>query len=344
MIDGMSGRALDTPATAAGDVDAALEVACDESGSEGENLVGGNTDVFAHAGVAVTVPEATACVTELRERIGSPATEYKANHLLRTKHRSALEWFLGPWGPIVGRAGVHLVDKRYFLLRTLAETLVPEIEDAGLRLYREGPTAFGPVRWRDFLEAVNAVLRLRLMPTADHPVDTFVQLVSAAEAPMGSSLAEVLDRLSRSRPRALAYRAELLQRPRPAPVLDPLIPAVLATLAGWSGESRAQGRDVRLVHDQTNTLTLERVAYVEALANRRAGDGATPRLVALTLVDSQDDPRVQLADFLAGAARRIASDELNEHGDPGLTALLRPYVGAASVWADSRSWAALSGT
>ncbi|WP_233223630.1 hypothetical protein [Amycolatopsis sp. BJA-103] len=27
-----------------------LEIACDESGSEGEKLIGGQTDVFAHAG------------------------------------------------------------------------------------------------------------------------------------------------------------------------------------------------------------------------------------------------------------------------------------------------------
>ncbi|MEU0052272.1 hypothetical protein [Streptomyces sp. NPDC006309] len=31
------------------------EVACDESGPDGENPVGGNTGVFAHAGVALPV-------------------------------------------------------------------------------------------------------------------------------------------------------------------------------------------------------------------------------------------------------------------------------------------------
>jgi hypothetical protein len=64
-------------------------------------------------------------------------------------------------------------------------------------------------------------------------------------------------------------------------------------------------------------------------------------LDGLELVDSRRDPRVQLADFLAGVARKIASDELNGHGDPALTALLRPYIGTASVWGDAASWARL---
>jgi len=65
------------------------------------------------------------------------------------------------------------------------------------------------------------------------------------------------------------------------------------------------------------------------------------RLQGLRLVDSRGDARVQLADFLAGIARVIASDELNERGDPHLTALLRPYVGASSVRGDDRSAALL---
>jgi hypothetical protein len=51
---------------------------------------------------------------------------------------------------------------------------------------------------------------------------------------------------------------------------------------------------------------------------------------------------VQVADFLAGIARKIASDELNGRGDPVLTALLRPYVDPDSVWGDARSGALLA--
>lgn len=95
-----------------------IEIACDESGAEGEKLANGETRLFTHAGVAVDMADAVDCVAELRVRIGSPARTYKANHLLREKHRRALEWFLGPDGPIRGRARVVLVDKERFLLGT----------------------------------------------------------------------------------------------------------------------------------------------------------------------------------------------------------------------------------
>jgi hypothetical protein len=49
-------------------------------------------------------------------------------------------------------------------------------------------------------------------------------------------------------------------------------------------------------------------------------------------VDSRTDPRVQVADLLAGVARKVASDELLGRHDPDLTALLQPYVDPASRW------------
>lgn len=48
-----------------------LEVACDESGSDGENLTGGNTDVFAHASVTLPVDRAEERVREIRRGAGS---------------------------------------------------------------------------------------------------------------------------------------------------------------------------------------------------------------------------------------------------------------------------------
>lgn len=116
-----------------------LEIACDESGSEGEKLIGGETDVFAHAGVRLSLDEAAACLAELRRRIRSPAVEYKANHLLRTKHRLVLEWFLGPRGPVHGRAHVYLVDKKRLLANQLRALAGPEIrpDDALLAAFND---------------------------------------------------------------------------------------------------------------------------------------------------------------------------------------------------------------
>lgn len=87
-----------------------LEVGCDESGSDGENLVAGNTAVFAHASVGLPVDTAGAYVKEIRDRIRSPAQEYKAFQLLREKHRPVLEWLLSPEGPVYGAAHMHLTE------------------------------------------------------------------------------------------------------------------------------------------------------------------------------------------------------------------------------------------
>src|SRR5215211_8630617 len=141
-----------------------VEIACDESGSEGENLVGGNTDVFAHASVRLDTESATNCVQEIRSRIRSPATEYKANHLLREKHRSVLRWLLGPLGPLHGNAHVYLIDKAFFVVGKVIDLLVEDAtRPAGIGLhsdqraramavilYRECRRAFGPERWDAF--------------------------------------------------------------------------------------------------------------------------------------------------------------------------------------------------
>lgn len=178
------------------------EIACDESGYEGDRLVGGVTDVFAHAGVDLTVAAAAACVTELRRRIRSPALEYKANHLLRSKHRSTLLWLFGPSGPVLGHAHVHVVDKAGF------------------------------------------------------------------------------------------------------PGTDLLVPALREAVRVW-------GAGVTIVHDRQNALTPARLAQV----------GCPVRFVA-----SGDDPRVQVADFLAGVATRVASEARAGRADPELAELLAPYL------------------
>jgi hypothetical protein len=253
-----------------------MEIACDESGSEGDNLVGGVTDVFAHASVRLSIESAAECVQEIRDRIRSPALEYKANHLLREKHRPVLVWLLSPAGPIDGHARVHLTEKSYFLLGKILG-LLDATEDQARVIYREAPHRFGPDRWAALLQSFNTTMRAK-----------------NRELPAG-------------------------------PGLDLLVPAIIRAVDHWG----AGGRPVSVVHDQQNLLTDERIA--------RLKDILAGRLAGLRLVDSRSDARVQIADFLAGVARKIASEELNGRGDPELTALLKPFVDPLSVWGDDRS-------
>ncbi|MBE1493670.1 hypothetical protein H4696_000770 [Amycolatopsis lexingtonensis] len=307
-----------------------VEIACDESGSEGENLLGGETDVFAHAGVRLTPEAAAACVREIRVRIGSLAEEYKANHLLRAKHRPVLEWLLDPGGPLAGRGHVHLTDKTLFAVRAAVELLAgPDAGELARTLYRAGPAAFGAARWEYFLTAFTSVLRLNPRRGLTTSPERFFALVDDLAATPGEA-GEIVARFRGGRDRVAAYRARLASEPGLVPVLDPLVPAVIHTVRHWS----ADGTPVALVHDEQLALTPERVLQLKATLGHR--------LAGVRFVDSRADARVQIADFLAGVARRIASDELNGRGDARLTGLLKSFVDSESVW-DGLGSRAISG-
>ncbi|MER6561250.1 hypothetical protein ABT300_26655 [Streptomyces sp. NPDC001027] len=319
--------------TVAADAAGIREIACDESGSDGENLTGGNTDVFAHASVLLSAESAAGHVLEIRDRIRSPAEEYKANHLLREKHRAVLEWLLSPSGPLHGRAHVHLVEKPFYIVDRAVDLLLGD-PGAAVSLFGDGRRTFTGEEWAGFLEAANQLLWVRHDDVPGAPVPRFFHVVDVLRRRYpGTTAADVLGRIAEERPRALSYRAAIQDGPFVlAPVLNPLLPSILHTAAHWS----AGGRPVRLAHDRQNMLTPERITWIEDEARRRG-----IRLAGLRLVVSRSDARVQLADFLAGIARRIASDELNERGDPALSTLLRPYTGPTAVWGDERSWVRL---
>jgi hypothetical protein len=156
------------------------EIACDESGYEGERLIGSTTRLFAHA--SVCVPDAAAILTELRARIKSPATQYKAGHLLREKHRPVLRWFLGPDGPVIGRGHVFLLDKAEFVRSTFEATLGRTIPDDQLWLANEllrGRTTALP---QDFPAEEIAAFQewLRADPIARSVLDPLVPAIVAA--------------------------------------------------------------------------------------------------------------------------------------------------------------------
>jgi hypothetical protein len=195
---------------------------------------------------------------------------------------------------------------------------------------------FGSERWKAFLETFNDLMRARAS------VDSFfhmVDVLSLAGTP--GRVGEIMELLGRARPHADSFRARLLDNPKTVPALDPLIPAIVQTVVHWSEDGGA----VSIVHDEHNALTEERIEQLKEMFGkpRHAVPRHSPsgRLAGLRLVDSRLDPRVQVADFLAGVARKIASDELNDRGDGELVALLRPYVDASSTWGDERSWSLL---
>jgi hypothetical protein len=307
-----------------------VEIACDESGFSGSNLLDPDTRVFTHASLQVGPGEARRAVEDLRDRSRYVAGEYKSARLF--KQRPALTWLLGPEGPLLGRAAVQLTDK-YFLLAGRLTALF-----AGGLDYRTGTSldTDEPARrtalalhqhdygdsWWTLLQSFIDLLRSKNRTMYDERVLDF--LAAAADFDPG----EVDFRISR--PPLDALRDRLFDDRALLPPLEVLIPALVETTLHWY----ADGNAVAMVHDEQSALTVHRIAQVNLLMDDSP--------LELRKTDSRTDPRVQLADLLAGSARQIATAELNGQGDPALTALLAPYLTPHPIWADDASWARLT--
>jgi hypothetical protein len=96
------------------------------------------------------------------------------------------------------------------------------------------------------------------------------------------------------------------------PPLEPMLPALAETVLFWSGGRR----QVLVFHDEQSALTADRLTRLKQVLAGRAGalPGAVSPLAGLVMVDSRDDPRVQVADLLAGVARRLPAHPLLSFG------------------------------
>ncbi len=318
---------------------AVLEVACDESGFSGTNLLDVITPVFAHASVDLSVNEAVELIGTLRSGLGRSLNEFKSGQFLRGPHAGeALEWLLAA---LNGRAHVHLVDKEYFLVTRIVDLFLVEPSyaagtrltgdqrPAALTLYRAGRAGGGG--WRVFLAAFVELVRTKRRHQPDRSVvERFFQARDAlAGAGLGAEAEAVLDGLSRARVWAVLTRLAHDDRSIPPP-LEPMLPALAETVLFWSGRQRR----VLVIHDEQSALTADRLRRLQRVLTDGAWPAADARaagtpparespLAGLVAVDSRDDPRVQVADLLAGVARRSANV-----GDDDL---LQPFLSATSL-------------
>ena len=286
-----------------------VEVACDESGFSGSNLLDPATPVFTHASVDLSVDEAEAVVeTLLRHRSGGALRELKSGRLLRGPE--ALQPLEGLLSDLVGRAHVVVVDKEHFLATRVVDLFLAEPSYAsGTRLTAgQRPQALALHRagqshrqsWDAFLDAFVDLVRTKRRPQLDRRVlDRFFRARDAlALEGVGAEAATVLAGLTRTRVRAIVTRLHEDDRAIPPP-LEPLLPALAETVLFWS----TGGRPVLVVHDEQSALTPERLRRLQqVLAPVPAS------LAGLVTVDSRDDARVQVADLLAGLARRLPGE------------------------------------
>jgi hypothetical protein len=319
---------------------AVVEIACDESGFSGTNLLDAATPVFTHASVDLGVDEAVELIQALRSGFRWSLKEFKSGQFLRSPQAGeALQWLLAA---LSGRAHVHVVDKEYFLVTRIVDLflvepsyaagtrLTQDHRPAALSLYRAGRA--GGRDWSVFLAAFVKLVRTKRRHHPDRSVmERFFQARdSLAGAGLGAEAEGVLDGLGRTRVWAILTRLAQGDRSIPPP-LEPLLPALAETVLFWSGGQRR----VLVIHDEQSALTASRLRRLQQVlthgADSSAADahevGAPPvsvsPLAGLVTVDSRDDPRVQVADLLAGIARRSPTI-----GDGGL---LQPFLSPTSL-------------
>lgn len=317
-----------------------VEVACDESGFSGSNMLDAATPLFTHASVDLSVDEAADLIGALRTGFRWSLREFKSGPFLRGPNAAeALEWLLAA---LTGRAHVYVIDKEYFLVTRIVDLFLVEPSyaagtrlthadrPAALALYRAGRT--GGRDWSVFLAAFVDLVRTkrRHEPVADLIDRFFLARDAVAGARLGAEADRVLDGLSRTRVRAVLSRLAHDDQSIPPP-LEPMLPALAETVLFWS---RGQ-RQVLVIHDEQSALTASRLRRLQQVLIdgvtspaegagevRSAPTGLSP-LAGLVTVDSRDDPRVQVADLLAGVARRSS--------DLGDDTMLRPFLAPTSL-------------
>ncbi|WBB67653.1 hypothetical protein [Micromonospora sp. WMMD812] len=155
---------------------AVVEIACDESGFSGTNLLDPATPVITHASADLRAEEAAALITTLRSGFRFSPNEFKSRQFLRRPEAAEmLRWFLAA---LRGRAHVHLIDKQYFLVTRIVDLLLTEPSyaagtrltqehrSAALALYRARHSAGSD--WGTFLAAFVEMLRINRRHQPDH--------------------------------------------------------------------------------------------------------------------------------------------------------------------------------
>ncbi|MGW6279858.1 DUF3800 domain-containing protein [Kribbella sp. NPDC055071] len=278
-----------------------LEIACDESGFSGTNLLDPASPVITHASVDLAVPAAAEVVAVLRSRFRH-RSEYKSSQLLRSEQ---LEWFLTT---LRGHAHVEVIDKTGYVAARVLELFTgqPSYAD-GTSLGRDYAGMVRKLRHRTgFLTAFVDLTRTKRLRLVDHEaIDRFF-------ATMPPDVPELRD-VSRAHVEEVMLRL-IDDDPAIPPPLEPMIAALADTVLYWS----AGERSVAVVHDEQSALSWRRVDRLAAYLAEAELPAPAP-LLSVTQVDSKEDPRVQVADLLAGIARRKP---------PELTSLLEPYLAA----------------
>lgn len=330
-------------------------IACDESGSEGEAVVDSTHPVFCHGSTDLDQEAAEKVMVGLRRDLRSQAEEIKTEHLMRPSAVPVRSALFSDGGPLYGHALMYLVDKQYFVVAKVIDLLVEELAHSGgydlygtdqarvmaHTLYREGPRAFTSADWDNLLRRFNSVMRSTQRKGAKATVDELFDAIERLRfRSRRKGIDGIIELLWRTRPFAEEFQAQLASR-EVMKTMDPLLAALPETIRIWHAEKQ---ESISIVHDQQ--AALDPVTVEETLQylrdplpefQRFYGPAAIDEVIQ---VDSRNDPRVQVADLVAGMGRVLATAALDHLPLPFNA---RTMVAPSSLWADDRSWRALTG-
>ena len=224
-------------------------IACDESGSDGENLVEGVSRVFAHSSTDLDCEAAARIIDELRVAVRFSGAELKSAALLKSDGRreKLLELFT-PAGPLSGRANVVVIDKAFMVAAKVIDLVIEEAAYAGgidlytygeakamaMVLFQEGPGAYGQQRWQKVLgHFVSFVRRTPRKGTKTTQADLIQTISHLRRRRRRRTLAVIMDLLWEAREHLEAYR----------PKADPDTAAIGTLEPLWRNASPAGSAD-----------------------------------------------------------------------------------------------------
>ncbi|WIJ45584.1 hypothetical protein [Curtobacterium citreum] len=323
-----------------------LVVACDESGSSGENLMGGVMPVFVHGSTNLTLDEAETFMEQLRSATGSRAREVKSSQVLRLKHRPKL---VAAVESIASRGNLHLVDKFYYVATKLVDLLIAaqaaQNEDDGRftgegrllasMLVNEAPADLGPTFWRMLLRKYNEFVRVYARANQVPPtIEPFIAALRAAMSRATNPRVQyVLGLLWNARHFAAEYEGTRTGEFRE---MDPAFSTLAAVAKAW----RIRLGDVPFeflidtyaqLTDDVRHLILETARLPLPVAGRYL-PGADLRDIRQTA--SHLDARVQVADIISGVGREIAALAANGTVDDDLQIAATEMLDLQGMWSD----------
>lgn len=323
-----------------------VEIAGDESGSEGENLAGSTHRYFCYGSTDLDAAEAESAVRNIRRSIGSSesdieaATELKSGPLI-ARHADRLAEEFEPGGTLDGRVNAYTVDKRFFLEGKLVSLLIEEeASSRGIQLgalerqfavdlhdlVRPAASEDG---WTRLLTSFNSVVRFYHPSTGSvgDPAVFLSALESLRKELEDSEMPAVWDLLWKSRDQILRYPVELAAGAPVIRYLDPLVTVILAMSGTWT--DRHPDQDLLLIADEQSALTAEVVPLIP-----RVAPVVRSRLIEVRPTRSETDHRIQIADIVAGAGRHAAI-KIDEGAADRLALAMVRHFDPHGLWSDA---------